>query len=164
VKNEPQFLDPLANKGYLSHAIPAPRDGQIADLLRTVESAAKFRKLESKLTSGRKQVLRVFAERMATQAVREKDLLKIYLGLIALALGGLSTEEREAILVLPLLYRATELLGRDSTELFEKAVDVVDSTSASFLRSFLMRADKSIEQMGYVETLEPDGFRFERRW
>jgi hypothetical protein len=109
----------------------------------------------------------VFAEHMASLAVRRGSADDAFRGIVALAaFEGSAGDPREALLVLPLLYDAELRLGRDPRADFERARATLDARAVEWLEGFLMRSErnKSIEVMGYRVGAEPDGFRYERTW
>src|SRR5262249_46769613 len=103
-------LDPASNKGYLNRPIPVARDTEIRDLLATASPQA----LATVLDQSHASVLQAFAERMAALAVRRHDPDVLRDGIRAVAAAfEVADDEREVLLVLPLLWRSAELLELD---------------------------------------------------
>lgn len=152
--------------GYLPRPIPQPLDDEIRRLLAPVLDAGGWADLRARVTPDHHSVLRVFAERMASWAVRQRDSRPLKIALAALALGGLDDGSREALAVVPLVYRSAERLDVEPEELFEDVARHVGDEAASTLRAFPRRSprDRSIAAMGYEESRDEDGFRYRRTW
>lgn len=151
------------NPGYLARGIPDPLDPEIEALVAPA-LAGGWSELRSRILPEHHAVLRVFAERMAALAVRRGRLELLETALAALALGGLDTGSREALAIVPLVYRSAEILRHDPAALFESVAGRVGETAAEALRAFSHRANRSISQMGYEESTDEDGFRYRRTW
>jgi hypothetical protein len=163
------ILELDANHGYGLEPIPVERDSQIARLLDDYASApqAESHDFRERLGVRHAPVLRAFAERMASLAVRECSLRPLRVALLALALGGAADDVREAILILPLVYRSAELIGADAAALFAEAAAMCDEAfAAQEIEAFPRRnrQDRSLAEFGYVESADPDGFRYQRTW
>lgn len=152
------------NHGYGPRPIPSDRDSEIETVVRRGLSPEGYGELRSGVRPEHQAVLRAYAERMASLAVRRQSAEPLGAALVALALGGLDDGSREALLILPLIYRSAELLGEDPAALFRQAAVRVGETAAGELGRFLGRDDRSIRSMGYVEGADEDGFRYRRTW
>ncbi len=113
-----------------------------------------------------RQVLLVFAERMASLAVR--SVAKNYLldALVALDAAGWLAEVRDNLMVLSLINDAATRIGLIPGELFAEIIPFISTESANSFQTFLKRSamDKSIEAMGYQATWNDEGFIYERTW
>jgi hypothetical protein len=159
-------LEPDANLGYLPQIIPTTRDGEIEKLLSRVideKCVARFARL---LQDGHAVVLQVFAERMASVAVRSHDVAALQLGLIALLLSWRGPDSRDALTVFPLFYDAITRLGIELPSLVASIRQTIGDQMADPLVEFLKRSesDKSLQAMGYAEGADRDGFRYIRSW
>jgi hypothetical protein len=118
------------------------------------------------LQEGYDVVLRVFAERMASAAVREKDPSLLRLGLIALLLSWSVSDYRESLMVMTLFYDAVGRLGLDmdsfTTEIRETIGDGLLTPVAQYLKR--SEKNKSLQSMGYSAGADSDGFRYLRNW
>jgi hypothetical protein len=157
---EVHVLDPASNEGYLSRPIPVARDTEIRDLL----AAAPPQTLAAVLDQSHAPVLLAYAERMAALAVRRHDPDVLRDGIRAVAAAfTVTADEREVLLVLPLLWRSAELLGLDpAAELAGPASGAAPGPLAAFATR--QPEDRTIEVMGYRESADDDGFRYERTW
>src|SRR6201999_1450563 len=91
-------LQPEINSGYLPQPIPTARDADIRALLSQAMESRSIARLSHCLRDGELIVLRAFAERMATLAVRTRDPATLEDGLIALLLST-SPNSRESMIV-----------------------------------------------------------------
>lgn len=157
-------LRPERNPGYLAKRIPDPLDSEIASLVDTAREAGGWADLRARVGQEHESLFRLFAERMASEAVRLGNVEPLEQALIALAAGGLERDSREAMLIVPLVYRSAELLGEDPARLFEEVAALLGGPTADTLRGFLQRPDRSIGAMGYIESNDEDGFRYRRTW
>jgi hypothetical protein len=111
-------------------------------------------------------VLKVFAERMATAAVRDQAPDTLLLALIALLLAWAGPDERDLLLVFPLVYDAAGRLDLDKESFFGSVSKTVGDQVYSPWANFLGRSEhnKSLEVMGYTVGSDKDGFRYKRNW
>ncbi len=155
-----EVLDPRHNEGYGGWQLPCTRDEEIAELLKELDRDGSS---EINLTSREAPVLRVFAERMASLARRQESVSHLRFGLEALALAVRLGDSREALVVMPLLWKTAEVLSLDPSGEFRRVADRYESQE---LQEFTKRRpeDRSIESMGYVETHDESGFVYDRTW
>jgi hypothetical protein len=160
------ILEPNANHGYLPRPIPAQRDNEIAALLSQVLAQDRLAQLAQQLVEGHAVVLRVFAERMATAAVRNDDLALLRLGTIGLLLSWRGPDNRETLLVFPVLLDAIRRIGADVGAFVTSIRQTVGDQLASPFIEFLQRSerDKSLQAMGYITATDQEGFRYLRKW
>lgn len=153
-------LEPAQNEGYGGRKLPCTRDEEIAHV---VEALSRGRATDEDLGPPHAHVLGVFAERMATLARRQGSPSDLKLGLEALALAERLGDSREALLVMPLLWKTAEVLALNPTSEF---VQVAERHGVKELRAFVERRpeDRSVESMGYVETYDESGFIYDRTW
>ena len=163
---ELDWLEADRNAGYLPRPIPDPLDEEIRELVDPVLDSGSWSALRARITPAHHAVLRVFAERMASLAVRRRDPELLEIALVALALGGLDSGSREALAIVPLVYRSAERLEVDPQELFEDVARYVGDEAAAQLRAFPQRSprNRSIGAMGYEEARDEGGFRYRRTW
>ena len=155
-----------AKPGYGREALPSYLDGKLRDLLLSTAANLSYDDLKTLMPPGADRVLSTFAERAASIAVRHEAPQEIQAGLIATAVAlDLTTDPREVLPALALLYRAGELIDHDPIHQFSAANDLLGG-QAPELTKFVQRtpSDRSIQAMAYVEGTDPQGFRFLRTW
>jgi hypothetical protein len=161
-----EVLEPAVNRGYLSQVIPIARDEEIGGLLSQVMDEHRVARLTRCLQDGHAAVLRVFAERMASKAVRNHDVVALRLGLIALLLSGQRSDSRETILLFPIFYDAVRRIGLEIMPFAASIQQIIGDLLTAPLIEFLQRSetDKSLHAMGYSVGADADGFRYQRDW
>lgn len=157
------------NSGNLP--IPSLVDDDTAQLVDAYQASSKHerQKLVSQLNASADFngfLFTSFAERMAARAVRENDARWIESGFVALKIASQMIDVREAFLVVNLLYRSCEILRLESHSLFQTQLCNDGSPLDQFLSAFHTRSqkDRSIKAMGYLETIDMGGFRYQRSW
>jgi hypothetical protein len=160
------ILRPDGNIAYLPRPIPAPRDTQIRELIALVIAGKRVARFRQCIEEGHANVLRVFAERMASAAVRNNDPQTLQLGLIALLLAWRGPDSRDALTILPLYYDASHRLGLQSAAFVHSVRQTIGDALVAPLNNFLTRAEanKSLQVMGYSADADEDGFRYIRNW
>lgn len=161
-------LEAKNNQGYGQQPLPHPRDFQISELLEAwmkLDAAARQTFLEG-ISAEKRPTLMVYAERMASMAVREGDQSMVVRGLLALSLNVQPDDRRGVDALLSLHYDAARRLAVEPSLLFEKTASLLPVSSENILRSFLRRKpkDQSLEAMGYQAGEDADGFRYRRTW
>jgi hypothetical protein len=159
-------LDADANRGYLPMTIPIARDREIGQVLSQVVAERGISNLARSLQNGRELVLRAFAERMASLAVRNGDLESLRLGLIALLLSSRGPDLRDSIAVVPLFYDAIARLGVDLHSFVATVQEAVGDLLCKAFLDFSKRSDfeMGLEIGGYSASSDADGFRYLRNW
>ena len=154
-----EILDLDQNVGYLPKPIPALRDREISDLLsRTIANSA-LATLHHRVEEGHAMVLQVFAERMATAAVRNKEPAFLRVGLTALLLTL-----AKPLMILPLYCDAVSKLHIYSSRFADALRGTVGDRMIAPFTEYMARADRSLKSMGYGEGVDADGFRYLRNW
>jgi hypothetical protein len=100
---------------------------------------------------------RSFAER----AVREKSAAHLFRGITALVVEQLTEAPRDNLRALCLLHHSALKIGLDPNHLFRFAEKFAKPEVAAFLMGYLAEGEKDITAMGYVESSDADGFRYE---
>ena len=156
------ILEPSRNRGYGRLPIPSGRDEEIAALLESSEITT----LANHVTEAHFAVLRAYAERMASHAVRAESPTILRLGLTALGLAGLAGRSADAVTILPLYYHAARMIGMVPDGLFRTVGEALGGEAETVLDDYLGRSDrdKSLESMGYRVSRDEQGFRYEREW
>ncbi len=110
------------------------------------------------------RVLGLYAERMATLAVRSNSVEPIKNALVALLIYAKTQDSRDVLLVLSLLYDAAVKTAGTANNVFNEVASFMGDVE--LLNGFLCRSDedKSIEAMGYKESKNEDGFLYVRTW
>lgn len=154
-----QILSSAQNHGYLPLPIPAPRDAEIDDLLASTPVSALA-------AEEHWPVLRAYAERMASLAVRERDPEILRRGLVALGLAGLGQGSADALTELPLFHDGAERIGEDAGRLFRSVGAELGGAVEAAVEAFLARSpeDRSLDAMGYRAGHDAGGFRYQRTW
>jgi hypothetical protein len=93
-------------------------------------------------------------------AVRLDSSRPLVLGLVGLSIAD-EAGEGEALLVAPLHRRSAEKLDADPDRLFDEAAGLTDLIGARWLRD-ARDSDDQVEDAGYVEHQDEDGFRYLR--
>jgi hypothetical protein len=156
----PEILKSVNNFGYGRKQLPSTRDDEI----RAYIEASGSQQLREEIPLDSAPVLRVFAERAASLAVRNADWELLRAGLIALAKAGL--ESRESLLVLVLYCDAAKRIAIDERLLFGGVGNLLGEAVLGHLTRFLARApqDKSLQSMGYRAEGAAAEFRYVRSW
>jgi hypothetical protein len=155
-------LDLPRGEGYYDGPIPSPEDSRIARAVRAFSEAdpswqAAFREA---VDGDRADLLCAWSERVAAMAVRLDSRRPLVLGLVGLSVAD-EAGEGEALLVAPLHRRSAEKLDADPDRLFDEAAGVTDLIGARWLRD-ARDSDDQVEDAGYVEHEDDDGFRYLR--
>jgi hypothetical protein len=151
---------------YYKQPIPSEIDKKITEVLASLGSCdeKQFNAIVDRVVGDNSRVLGLYAERMASLAVREKNPERVKQGLLGLLIYSRTEDPRDVLLVLTLLHDAVVKLGKNPKEVFGEMSAVVGSTS--LLNDFLTRdeEDKSIDAMGYEESTCDEGFLYKRTW
>ncbi len=160
----------LLNHALESSYFKQPLNSEIDQKLKKEISALRLitkKELDllfKKISCNESRILGLFAERMASIAVRNHDITLVKYGLYALLIYSQTEDPRDVILVLSLLYDAADKISEHAKETFESVIS--ETKEEKLLRNFLKRndEDKSIESMGYKESKDKDGFLYVRTW
>jgi hypothetical protein len=155
-------LDLPRAEGYYESAIPGPEDSRVARAVRAFTEAepswqAAFR---DAIDADRADLLCAWSERVAAMAVRLDSASPLVLGLVGLSVAD-EAGEGEALLIAPLHRRSAEKLDADASRLFDEAAGLTDLIGARWLRE-ARDSDDQVEDAGYVEHQDEDGFRYLR--
>jgi hypothetical protein len=155
-------LDLPRGEGYYDGPIPSDADSRIARAMRAFSEAqpawqAAFREA---IDADRSDLLCAWSERVAAMAVRLDSPRPLVLGLVGLSVAD-EAGEGEALLVAPLHRRSAEKLDADADRLFDEAAGLTDLIGARWLRD-ARDSDDQIEDAGYVEHTDDEGFRYLR--
>jgi hypothetical protein len=155
-------LDLPHGVGYYGNPIPCAEDSRIGRAVKAFTAAepawqAGFREAVDR---DRADLLCAWSERVAALAVRLDSPRPLLMGLVALGLAG-EAEGGEALLVATLHRRSAEKLGADPRRAFDEAAGLSDLPGARWLRE-ARDSDDQIEDAGYAEDEDADGFRYMR--
>ena len=108
--------------GYGPSALPNALDGEVTAFVSGVRAGGvpATAAAAAALTPNARNILRAYAERMASLAVREADRDILLNAVIANVLGGLSSHEQESLLVMAPIEDASARIGVDLPALFEE--------------------------------------------
>jgi hypothetical protein len=137
-------------------------DDYVAGLVSGGPTAVKAA-LDAVSEHGRR-VLRVYAERAATRAVRERAPDLLVRALVALVVGGLEQNALEALIPMAVVEDAGHRIGAEPGDFFGTAADIVGHPGTVSLFMWLTRKpdDRSLECMGFTADSDESGFRY--RW
>ena len=160
------WLERASDTTYVTHPIPTEIDEGIARVLAGLSSCdeADLELVADGLAVAHARVLNLFAERMASLAVRQNNPDPVRRGLTALLIAARAEDIREILLVLSLLHDAAIKVLGSAESIFGEVSSAIGG--AAFLRDFLERSekDKRIEAMGYEESETAEGFLYVRTW
>ncbi len=111
-------------------------------------------------------LLIVFAERMATLAVRKQSRDKVLEGLLALILEDYRVDPRDNLTRLAVLYDAATRIGVSPDEIFSEAARFANNSVAQSITEFPSRrpADRSLKAFFYKAVDGPNGFTYEESY
>lgn len=152
--------------GYEMEPLPSPTDKAVADAVRSILAldTEERSRLSGALSDADYAILALFAERMATEAVRAKSSEAIRLGLAAMALIANPPDIRDYLVLLPLLNRSAVLVGAEPRALFAEAAHIASTDLGKAMQSYSEQPEvPTIQQMGYFEDGAGETFRYVRR-
>lgn len=151
---------------YSFRPIPDELDVIIGDFVRRFMQATlpERKRISDAVPLREGALLYCFAGRMATLGVREQSRQRLLEGLIALIIEGYKEDFRDNIIRLGPLYDAALKIGADPQVLFEEAAAYLSNAPARDIAEFPQREpeDKTLKAMGYKESSDADGFKYER--
>jgi hypothetical protein len=154
--------------GYGPSEPPSPLDDEVAQFVAKVAGAGPTGVSDAVevATENGRRVLRAYAERMASIAVRRSDIELGRSAVIALVIGGLNDGTPEALTVMAPLEAGVRKLGGDPGEVFGRAAEVVGHPGSVSLMLWLARtpADRTLSSMGFVEGEDDSGFGYRLDW
>ena len=160
------LLKKILNSEYYAQTIPCASDDDLYKMIISFDNFPREKVFEiaNSLESDTAQVLGLFAERMATLAVRKLNYDYVKRGLLALIMYSEKQDPRDVIVILSLLFDSAKKLGRNPKVLFNEFD--LQFGGLNFLKSFLHRQpeDQKIEAMGYEESKDEFGFYYRRTW
>jgi hypothetical protein len=151
---------------YYQQPIPSETDDGISRVLSglSAKDQTDLKLVSDGVTGDEARVLGLYAERMASLAVRENSVNRIKQGLMALSIYARTEDPRDVLLVLSLLHDASVKTSGNPKQVFNEVNAVFGETV--LLSEFLNRSDedKSIDAMGYEESKTTEGFLYARNW
>ena len=154
--------------GYGPSPLPSTLDQDVAAFVDGLRSGGPpvAALAIAKATEAGRGVLRAYAERMASLAVRQRDAKLLERAIVAVVVGGLSENDHEALLVMPVIEDSAKRIGVQPPILFEGAAEIVGHPATTNLVLWLMRKpeDRELSCMGYAVGEDGDGFRYIRTW
>ena len=162
VRDALSMLDLPRTVDYYDSGIPSAEDSQIARAVRAFSEAeprwqALFR---DAIDHDRADLLCAWSERVAALAVRLDSERPLVLGLVGLSVAD-EAAAGEALLIAPLHRRSADKLDVDADRLFDEAAGMTDLIGGRGLRD-ARDSDDQLEDAGYVEHVDEDGFRYLR--
>jgi len=166
VNNLLSLLKQALDSAYYKHPIPSEIDEKLNEIIAGFEKYESYQLdlIADEVTGDNARVLGLFAERMASLAVREKNIDRVKQGLLGLLIYSHTVDHRDVLLVLSLLYDAIIKTGYNPKDIFEEMGSIIGRSD--ILKDFLSRneEDKSIGAMGYEESNNEEGFLYRRTW
>jgi hypothetical protein len=167
IQNLLRELSKLAlDSEYYKQPIDSDIDRKFREIFSNMVSLkhADLGQVVKKVTGDNARVLGLFAERMASLAVRQNSIGPVRDGLFALIIYSRSEDPRDVLLVLSLLHDAAIKTTGAAERVFSDVSSVVGGSD--LLKDFLSRSeeDKSIDAMGYEESKDEEGFLYIRTW
>jgi hypothetical protein len=158
---DPSAEDQSRFHGYGPAEIPTARDREVEEFVATVRPNARGLTMAIDSEEGR-AVLCAYAERMASLAVRRRDPQLLERALVAAVVGGLTTFEQGAMVVMPLIEHSSQILALDTSSLFGRAAAVTGHPGSVALMIWLSRPaeDRTLASMGWAEGRDAGGFRY----
>ena len=161
---EPERTEQPDFRGYGPAPIPDRRDEVLDGYAARLRSGgpAAVAAAAAEVSEMAQRVLRVYGERAAARAVRERSTELLICGLVAVVVGGLHRNDREALLPMALLDDAAARIGAEPRAVFAAAAAVVGNPGEINLMLWLGRApgDRTPQAMGFTPVDGPDGFRY----
>jgi len=168
VEFDPGDPAPQRFASYGPSPIPNSRDDAVERFIDRTRSTgpSAAAAVTTRASERGRRVLRAYAERTASLAVRRRDAELLTRAVVAIVLGGLDQNALEALMIMPLIENSARLLNTDLAGIFEIAADSVGHPGSVNLVLWLTRApeDRTLESMGYVEADDEGGFRYQRTW
>lgn len=154
--------------GYGPSALPNNRDDELDDFINDVIAggSSAVSDILPRLSENGRRVLRAYAERMASLAVRRRDRATLIRALVAIVLGGLDENRLESLMVMAPIEDSARRLGFDVPGLFEEVSKIVGHPGTVNLVVWLSRQedDRSLSSMGFIAAEDADGFRYKLDW
>jgi hypothetical protein len=153
--------------GYGLWHLPCQVDESLTEVVEMARALSPFeRPAVDKAFAKDRGILRAFAGRMATLAVRESSEQRLTAGLSALVVENFDDDARETTMELALLFDAARRIGVSPTTAFADAIAWARPQAAEQLRAYLARDPglQRIESMGYAAKSDRDGFRYRHDW
>lgn len=162
------WLQGKNTEGYGPKPIPNTLDMMISEVIdcwRLLDEQERIQEAEA-ISDDQRAALLAYSERMASNAVRLKSRLDLVRGIIALAIDGWRFEWRENVMLVSLHFNSANKIGVSPQDLFLEASNCLSEQVKDALLAFLRRKpeDQKIEAMGFRESSDSDGFRYERVW
>jgi hypothetical protein len=165
---DPTHVDQDAFRGYGPSRLPSRLDKEVSVYVDDLRRGGPRRIVEAteRASERGRRVLRAYAERMASLAVREVDPDLLVRALIALTIGGLAQNERESMMVMSLIENSAKRLELDLESLFEQVSSMVGHQGTAAFAIWLRRSqhDRSLSAMKFVESADEGGFRYKLEW
>jgi hypothetical protein len=163
----PDFDGPEFN-GYKRQPIPNPLDERVGALVGAYEQAtpderqAMLKEMDENTSVG--DALNVYAQRMATFAVREGSADPIRSALIAIGLASPGVDYRYNVIATSLLFKSAEILGIAWEQLVEEVADLIPPSPLERFRDFPTWKVKNrrVEAMGYTPEGSGKDFQYRR--
>jgi hypothetical protein len=165
---DPADMNQATFNGYGPSELPNKRDDVVGEFVNALVSggASAVAEVLPRVTDKARQVLRAYAERMASLAVRRRDNATLLKAVVALVVGGLDENRVESLMVMAPIEDSAARIGVELPRLLEDASKIVGHPATVNLMLWLTRndEDRSLASMGFVATENTDGFRYKLDW
>jgi hypothetical protein len=153
---------------YPWRPLPCVLDSLVGDFVRVFMQASEPERwrLSAAVPPEDGAFLTCFAERMASLGVRERSRARLLEGLVALVIEGYKDDFRSNMVCLAPLYDAALKIGVDAQVLFEEAAGYLRNAPYRDIVEFPRRKpeNRSLEAMGYEDSNDAAGFKYNRTW
>jgi hypothetical protein len=154
--------------GYGPARLPDPRDDELSDFVTTLVAGGPpvVAEVLSTVTEKGRQVLRAYAERMASLAVRRQDPTLLPRAIVALVVGGLDQNKRDSLMIMAPIEDSAARLEKSLSAIFEDVSKIVGHPATVNLMMWLTRRPetRTLASMRFIPSEDEDGFRYRLDW
>ena len=160
-------LESVTAIGYLQMALPAPLDGQLAEIAGafTALAAPERERFMSGLSAAERALFALFGHRAATLAARSGDAEQLRLALVGSVIANYDIpDKRNVDVALAVFHHCARKLELNLPEVFDEAAQYATAAMAERLRAFGRRTDVTLRQFGWREIRGEEGVRYKFEW
>lgn len=145
---------PKVEVGYKTSPLHSAYDDAITNLVRAFKRAVQKEReaLQRAVQAESVTPLLMYAERMASLALKDNDVARVSDGLAAVAMRGETPDPRDSLYSLALLYNSASELSQDAQLLFDAAAAVASPFTAQALLAFTRErgpGDRTLRAFGF---------------
>ena len=160
-------LESVTAIGYHQMALPAPLDGQLAEIAGafTALAAPERERFMGGLSAAERALFALFGHRAATLAARSGDAEQLRLALVGSVIANYDIpDKRNVDVALAVFHHCARKLELDPPEVFDEAAHFATDEMAARLRAFGRRTDVTLRQFGWREIRSEEGLRYKFEW